>query len=121
MSFDPDQFQTFADVIHHFGTRSPDAEAIRHIVKDGAPPRVTHYGRLYRQARAVAATLQDKPGGIAGERCLIMLPSGEEFAVAFFACFLAGAIAVPAFPPRAARPAGWRSRRPGARETGWRP
>ena len=105
MSFDPDQFQTFADVIHHFGTRSPDAEAIRHIVKDGAPPRVTHYGRLYRQARAVAATLQDKPGGIAGERCLIMLPSGEEFAVAFFACFLAGAIAVPAFPPERNRQA----------------
>lgn len=99
MSFDPDQFQTFADVIQHFGTRTPDANAIRHIVRDGEPPRDTTYGVLYERARAVAASLQSRPGTIAGERCLIMLPSGEEFAVAFFACFLAGAIAVPAFPP----------------------
>lgn len=105
MSFDPDQFQTFADVIHHFGTRTPDAEVIRHYVRDGEPPRVTRYRDLYQQAKALAARLQSLPGGIQGERCLIMLPSGEAFAVALFACFLSGGLAVPAFPPERNRPA----------------
>ncbi|MFL6127954.1 MAG: beta-ketoacyl synthase N-terminal-like domain-containing protein [Mycobacteriales bacterium] len=56
------------------------------------------YGELDRQARAVAAHLQRL--GLAGERALMLYPSGPDFVVAFFGCLYAGLAAVPAYPPR---------------------
>jgi len=35
-----------------------------------------------------------------GDRVLLLYPSGIDFIVAFFACLFAGAVAVPAYPPR---------------------
>lgn len=99
MSFNPEQFQNFADVLSFHAGERPDAEVIRHRVKDGEAPVVTRYGELHQQAQAIAAYLQFHLGPVTGERCLLMLPSGAEFAAAFFACFQVGAIAVPAFPP----------------------
>ena len=56
------------------------------------------YGELDRQARAIAAHLQ----GIApaGERALMLYPSGPDFVAAFYGCLYAGLVAVPAYPPR---------------------
>nr|WP_275408421.1 type I polyketide synthase [Streptomyces sp. SID9727] len=54
-----------------------------------------------RRARAVAAGLQAR--GMAGERVLILLPQGVDYAVAFLGCLYAKAIAVPAFPPTRSR------------------
>lgn len=69
--------------------------------EDGQETRLT-YGELFRNARAIAAWLQEM--GLAGERVLLLYPSGTEYIAAFFACQLAGAVAVPAYPPRANRP-----------------
>ncbi|MEQ5836822.1 amino acid adenylation domain-containing protein [Marinobacter sp. NFXS9] len=99
MSKDPQSFPNFADVLAHYADDRPDAPVIRHIQQDDGPPRVTTYDTLYRQSSALAAYLQSHLGLVAGERCLLMLPSGADFAAAFFGCFQAGAIAVPAFPP----------------------
>ncbi|MDX2679235.1 polyketide synthase [Streptomyces soliscabiei] len=62
--------------------------------------RVT-FGDFDRRARSFAAQLQERRMG--GERVLILLPQGLEYAVAFMGCLYAGAIAVPAFPPNKSR------------------
>ncbi|MFI0858299.1 type I polyketide synthase [Streptomyces sp. NPDC021098] len=54
-----------------------------------------------RRARSFAAGLQAQ--GMAGERVLILLPQGVDYAVAFLGCLYAKAIAVPAFPPTKSR------------------
>jgi len=57
---------------------------------------------LDQQARAIGAQLRDYR--VRGERVLILLPPGLHYISAFFGCLYAGAIAVPAYPPRPKRP-----------------
>ena len=59
------------------------------------------YGRLLQRAMAVAARLQAQCA--AGDRVLILCPPGLDYICAFFACQLAGMVAVPAYPPRNAK------------------
>jgi amino acid adenylation domain-containing protein len=61
-------------------------------------------GELDLRARTIAAYLLDRR--LAGERVLLLYPSGLELITAFFGCLYAGAIAVPAHPPRQSRTAG---------------
>ncbi len=56
------------------------------------------YKTLDQQARGIAATLQAH--GAFGARVLLIYPPGLEFIAAFFGCLYAGAIAVPAYPPK---------------------
>jgi amino acid adenylation domain-containing protein/non-ribosomal peptide synthase protein (TIGR01720 family) len=56
------------------------------------------YAELDRRARAIGASLQEVGAG--GERVVLLLPPGPEFVAAFFGCLYAGAVAVPALPPR---------------------
>jgi len=56
------------------------------------------YGQLDQQARAIATHLQSFTP--AGSRVLLVYPPGLDFIAAFFGCLYAGAIAVPAYPPR---------------------
>ena len=56
------------------------------------------YAELDQHARAIAASLQG--AGAAGERVLLLYPQGLEFVAAFYGCLYAGAVAVPAYPPR---------------------
>jgi acyl transferase domain-containing protein/acyl-CoA synthetase (AMP-forming)/AMP-acid ligase II/NADPH:quinone reductase-like Zn-dependent oxidoreductase/acyl carrier protein len=55
------------------------------------------YHELDVKARAIASTLQRQ--GAAGERVLVLCPSGLDFVAAFFGCIYAGAVAVPVHPP----------------------
>jgi amino acid adenylation domain-containing protein len=59
------------------------------------------YRALDRRARAVAAALAQHGG--AGERVLLLFPPGLDFVAAFCGCLYAGAVAVPAYPPRSER------------------
>jgi acyl-CoA synthetase (AMP-forming)/AMP-acid ligase II len=52
------------------------------------------YRELDRQARAIAAALQE--GCATGERALLLYPPGLEFISAFFGCLYAGVVAIPA-------------------------
>jgi acyl-CoA synthetase (AMP-forming)/AMP-acid ligase II len=56
------------------------------------------YAELDLRARALAARLQEC--GAQGARVMLLHPSGLDFIVAFFGCLYAGAVAVPAYPPR---------------------
>lgn len=56
------------------------------------------YGELDRRARAIASVLQEHEAK--GKRVLLLFPPGLEFVAAFFGCVYAGAVAVPAYPPR---------------------
>ncbi|HWT18104.1 MAG TPA: AMP-binding protein, partial [Variovorax sp.] len=60
------------------------------------------YGIFERRVRALAARLQQQFAR--GERALVMLDNGDHYAVSMLACFYAGVIAVPVFPPESARP-----------------
>jgi acyl transferase domain-containing protein/acyl-CoA synthetase (AMP-forming)/AMP-acid ligase II/acyl carrier protein len=55
------------------------------------------YHELDIKARAIASTLQRQ--GAAGERVLVLCPSGLDFIAGFFGCIYAGAVAVPVHPP----------------------
>ena len=56
------------------------------------------YDELDQKARSIAAYLQSF--NAAGERVLLLYPPGLDYIAAFFGCLYAGAIAVPAYPPR---------------------
>src|SRR6266851_10367504 len=69
------------------------------FLSDGATEecRLT-YVELDQQARAVGGWLQSLVSR--GERVLLIYPPGLDYLTAFFGCLYAGAIAVPAYPPR---------------------
>lgn len=56
------------------------------------------YGELARKARAVGAWLQER--NLQNRNVLLLYPPGLEYIVAFWGCLYAGAVAVPAYPPR---------------------
>ncbi|MBR1143100.1 non-ribosomal peptide synthetase [Bradyrhizobium sp. AUGA SZCCT0431] len=77
----------------------PDRVALRFVDGDDVADELT-FAALDARIRSVAAQLQQLGG--AGERAIILLPSGLDYAVAFYACLYAGVIAVPAYPPEGA-------------------
>ena len=74
----------------------PDKVALRFLEGDDIADELT-FAALDARIRSVAARLQSLGG--AGERAMILLPSGINYAAAFYACLYAGVIAVPAYPP----------------------
>jgi len=64
---------------------------------DGEEHSQLTFRELDFKARAIASTLQRQ--GAAGERVLVLCPSGPDFIAGFFGCVYAGAIAVPVHPP----------------------
>jgi len=56
------------------------------------------YGELDARARAIGASLL--AAGAGGERVVLLFPPGPDFVASFFGCLYAGAVAVPALPPR---------------------
>src|SRR5882724_6034021 len=61
------------------------------------------YAELDRRSRGLAATLAREGIG-EGARVLLLYPPGLDYVAAFFGCLYAGAVAVPAYPPRSRRP-----------------
>ncbi|MGX1324740.1 acyl-CoA synthetase (AMP-forming)/AMP-acid ligase II [Bradyrhizobium sp. USDA 377] len=74
----------------------PEKVALRFLEGDDVGDELT-FVALDVRIRALAAWLQQMGG--AGERAVILLPSGINYAVAFYACLYSGVIAVPAYPP----------------------
>lgn len=94
---------TFVDIVEQRARELGDAPLYRHLVTgdvDG-PVEVRSFARQASQARAVAAHLQRSVPR--GARALLVFPPGLEFIDAFLGCLLAGVVAVPAYPPDAAR------------------
>ena len=90
----------FAELLRRRASERPDATAFRFLGDDGESSLT--YAELDARARAIAAAI--RAAGASGERVMIVHPPGLEFVAALFACFPAGAIAVPAYPPDPSRP-----------------
>lgn len=79
---------------------TPDRLAYTFLRDDGKIDELT-YGQLERRATALACALAGRAP--AGSRALLLYPAGLEFITVYFACLLAGIIAVPANIPHKTR------------------
>lgn len=93
--------RTIIDVLDGHAERQPHAVAFTFLPGGADVARDVTYGELRQRARAIAAFLQSHD--LAGERVLILQPSGIEYIAAFLGCVYAGAIAVPAYPSQSHR------------------
>ncbi|XZE51407.1 aminotransferase class I/II-fold pyridoxal phosphate-dependent enzyme [Planctomycetaceae bacterium SH139] len=87
----------FVDILRYWADHRPDSFAYQFTDAEERHEGLT-YTQLLRRVEGLAGYLQSL--GATGERVLLFYPPGLEFVIGFYACHAAGAIAVPAFPPR---------------------
>src|SRR5215213_873989 len=92
------EFSSWIEVLRSRARASPAARAFTFLDDDGGGETHLSYAELDERARAIGAQLQAT--GARGQRALLLYPPGLEYIAAFFGCLYAGAIAVPAYPPR---------------------
>ena len=96
------EFSSLVELLRWRAARQEKQVAYTYYLLDGEEEEASiTYGDLDRQARVIAAHLQEM--GMAGERALLLYPPGLEFIAAFFGCLYAGVVGVPAYPPRRRR------------------
>lgn len=91
--------QTLVDLLSWRTEQSPH-RLIYRFLPEGMPSceQTCTYLDLHQQAQAIAALLQDL--GCQQQPVLLLYAPGLSYIAAFFGCLYAGAIAVPAYPPR---------------------
>ncbi|MEW6730188.1 MAG: fatty acyl-AMP ligase [Acidobacteriota bacterium] len=87
-------FTTLAELARERALRQPEQQAYTFLIDGEFEKRQLTYQELDRQARAVAALLQE--AARQGDRVLLLYPAGLEVLSAFFGCLYAGMIAVTA-------------------------
>ncbi|NEO57698.1 MAG: AMP-binding protein [Okeania sp. SIO3B5] len=92
------QFNTLIDLLHHRTLNQPEQPTYTFLQDGETEANTLTYQRLEQQAKAIAANLQSLDAK--GERVLLLYAPGLEFMAGFFGCLYAGAIAIPAYPPR---------------------
>ena len=97
---EPAEFSSLVDVLRRRAAEQPDDPAYIFLPDRGAERLSLSFAELYARARAVAANLAER--GQKGDRAVLLFSPGLDFIVAFFACLLAGVIAVPLMVPRRA-------------------
>ncbi|HXO21539.1 MAG TPA: AMP-binding protein, partial [Thermoanaerobaculia bacterium] len=93
---------TLFDLLAGRAGEQGDARAYTFLLDGETAEAHLTYAELDRQARAIGAALQALSAK--GERVLLLYPPGLDYVAAFFGCLYAGAVAVPAYPPRSNRP-----------------
>ncbi|MEM7033907.1 MAG: AMP-binding protein, partial [Chloroflexota bacterium] len=94
----PLYYNSFVDILTERSRHTPDRPAFTFLAHQAQTEITWTYRQLDKRARAIAASLQQhKP---AGERVLLLYPSGLDFIAAFFGCLYAQAIAIPLPIPR---------------------
>ena len=89
---------TLSEILQNRAAITPDQIAYI-FLKDGEnDEEIISYSELYEIAGSIAQDLMQKAKP--GDRALMLYPPGLDFVKALFACFYAGIIAVPAYPPR---------------------
>lgn len=89
---------TLVDVLEYRAIHQPQQTAYTFLADGITEDSSLTYGELHQKAQAIAAYLQSQRAF--QERVLLLYPAGLEFTAAFFGCLYAGAVAVPAYPPR---------------------
>jgi acyl-CoA synthetase (AMP-forming)/AMP-acid ligase II len=97
----PQNWSTFIELLRSRAAQDPDRRAYTFLVDGDTVEDNITYAELDRQARAIAATLQQTLAS--GDRALLMFPPGLGFISAFFGCLYSGVIAVPIPFPNPAR------------------
>ena len=92
---------TLVEILRRRANEQPNRLAYTFLADGETEEASLTYEELDRQVQNVAAWLQSV--GTGGERVLLLFPAGLEYVVAFLGCLYAGAVAVPAYPPRASR------------------
>ena len=93
--------RSLIDLLRRQADTSPDFVAYTFLQDGEVEAEKLTFAGLDRVARGIGAALAEMGG--AGERVLLLYPPGSEFVSAFLGCLYAGALAVPAYPPRSAR------------------
>jgi amino acid adenylation domain-containing protein len=99
----PDRYPTLVHLVDARARAHPERLAYRYLLDgevDGATLEMS-YADLWRQSTAIAARLSQI--GQRGQRVLLVYPPCLDFVPAFLGCLLAGAVAVPLYPPDPAR------------------
>jgi acyl-CoA synthetase (AMP-forming)/AMP-acid ligase II len=89
---------TLIDLLRLRADQEPRNCAYRFLQAGEAEEGNLTYSELEARARAIAAWLQARVRP--ADRVLLLLPPGLDYITAFFGCLFAGAIAVPAYPPK---------------------
>jgi acyl-CoA synthetase (AMP-forming)/AMP-acid ligase II len=89
--------ETIGEVLRHQSGDRPE-EAWCYLLRGLDPGEPIRFGTLCQEAERVAGLLQEL-GVRPGDRVLIMLPTGRPILQALFGAWLAGAVAVPTYPP----------------------
>jgi acyl-CoA synthetase (AMP-forming)/AMP-acid ligase II len=91
-------FSSLAEVLQHQAMSRPDIAAVTvYSDRPGERPSLT-FAALHAQAAHLARQLATET--VPGDRALLIFPSSVEFVVAYFACLIAGVVAVPMMQPR---------------------
>lgn len=88
----------FVDRVRYWAEAQPDDFAFRYLTDGESEETTWTYSYIDMRARAIGAKLVSM--GMRGQRALLLYPPGLDFVAAFFGCHYAGAIPVPAYPPR---------------------
>ncbi len=91
-------FNTLVDLLRDRSIAQPDNKTYTFLHEGETELSSLTYTTLEQQAKAIAAHLQSLEAK--GERVLLLYPPGLDFMAGFFGCLYAGAIAIPAYPPR---------------------
>src|SRR3989304_2691889 len=89
--------ETIGDIVRYQSEHRPQ-EAWGYLLRDLDPGEPVRFGTVRHDAERVAGLLQEL-GVRPGDRVLIMLPTGLPILHALFGTWLAGAVAVPTYPP----------------------
>ncbi|OAI83685.1 non-ribosomal peptide synthetase, partial [Pseudomonas putida] len=92
---------TLAQSLQRRAAQTPDRLALRFLSDEQDQGSVLTYRDLDQRARTIAAALQGQAQ--AGDRAILLFPSGPDYVAAFYGCLYAGIIAVPAYPPESNR------------------
>ncbi|CAA0102787.1 4-hydroxyphenylalkanoate adenylyltransferase [BD1-7 clade bacterium] len=96
MTTPPVTANSLVDVIQYWADRKPDEDVLRFYPNGEGESVAYSYHAFDRRIKAIATQLEP----YRGERAILLFHSGINFLEAFFACFYAGVVAVPAYPPR---------------------
>jgi len=89
---------SLSEVLEHQALRRPDTAAVTvYLDRPGERPSLS-FSALHAQASGLAGRLAEETAP--GDRALLIFPSSLEFVVAYFACLMAGVVAVPMMQPR---------------------
>lgn len=90
--------RTLVELLRRRALEQPDQMGYTFLTDGELNGVALTYAQLDQQARSIGAWLQHMVSP--GDRVLLLYPPGLEYIAAFFGCLYAGAVAVPAYPPR---------------------